>query len=223
MNEPGNLEAADGIAVEYAGFWRRAAAALIDLMILLVGLLLINVVSLVGTFVVASLSFSLIAGGSMAYTLGTITVEAIPYVAIVVGPWLYFSLFERSGQQATPGKLTLGIKVVDYRARRVSFWRASGRHWAKALSAMTGFVGFAFAGFTARKQALHDMVTGTLVVRGTPARPVPLGSPATPSMLIGVGLVLALVGLVAGYLLLAYLYQVMKEVFSNAVGITPIG
>jgi uncharacterized RDD family membrane protein YckC len=50
--------------------------------------------------------------------------------------------------------------------RRVSFGRATGRHFAKIITNMVpAFIGYIMAGFTERKQALHDMIAGCLVLR----------------------------------------------------------
>jgi uncharacterized RDD family membrane protein YckC len=57
------------------------------------------------------------------------------------------------------------LKVTDLEGRRISFARATGRHFAKLLSGFILMIGFIMAGFTQRKQALHDMIAGTLVVR----------------------------------------------------------
>jgi Tfp pilus assembly major pilin PilA len=77
---------------------------------------------------------------------------------------------ESSVQQATLGKMALGIRVTDGQGRRVSFGRATGRHFAKLLSGLILLIGYLMAGFTVRKQALHDMIAGCLVVnRGAPA------------------------------------------------------
>ena len=54
--------------------------------------------------------------------------------------------------------------VTDGQRRRISFWRALGRYAAKILSAMTLGIGYIMAGFTDRKQALHDMIADTLVL-----------------------------------------------------------
>jgi uncharacterized RDD family membrane protein YckC len=79
--------------------------------------------------------------------------------------WLYAALLESSSHQATLGKMALGLKVTDLEGRRISFVRATGRHFAKILSGMVLFIGFIMVGFTRRKQGLHDMVAGTLVIR----------------------------------------------------------
>jgi uncharacterized RDD family membrane protein YckC len=80
--------------------------------------------------------------------------------------WLYYTLLESSALQATLGKALIGIKVTDEQRRRISLIRANARHWAKILSTLTLGFGYLMAGFTRRKQALHDFVAGTLVVRG---------------------------------------------------------
>jgi uncharacterized RDD family membrane protein YckC len=53
--------------------------------------------------------------------------------------------------------------VTDLEGRPVSFARASARHWAKLASNFL-FIGFLMIGFTARKQGLHDIFAGTVVI-----------------------------------------------------------
>ena len=80
--------------------------------------------------------------------------------------WLYHALMESSEWQATLGKKVLGLVVTDMAGRRVSFGRATGRHFAKIITNMVpAFIGYIMAGFTERKQALHDMIAGCLVRR----------------------------------------------------------
>ena len=66
---------------------------------------------------------------------------------------------------ATPGKMACGIKVTDLDGRRISFGRATGRFFGKILSTLILLIGFLMQPFTARKQALHDILAGTLVVK----------------------------------------------------------
>jgi uncharacterized RDD family membrane protein YckC len=73
---------------------------------------------------------------------------------------------ESSAKQATVGKMALGIIVTDLEGRRLGFGRATGRYFAKILSALILGIGFLMAAFTERKQGLHDMVASTLVVKG---------------------------------------------------------
>ena len=90
--------------------------------------------------------------------------SAALYVVSLVIWWLYYALMESSPQQATLGKMALGIVVTDLDGRRISFGKASIRHWSKILSYLILLIGYIMAGFTARKQALHDLIAGTLVI-----------------------------------------------------------
>jgi uncharacterized RDD family membrane protein YckC len=78
---------------------------------------------------------------------------------------LYFTLMESSKYQATLGKMALGIKVTDMEGRRISWGRALGRYLGKIVSALILLIGFIMAGFTEKRQALHDMMAKTLVVK----------------------------------------------------------
>jgi uncharacterized RDD family membrane protein YckC len=77
---------------------------------------------------------------------------------------LYFAILESSVWQATLGKRALGVVVTDLSGDRISFGRATGRHFAHYLSAIF-LIGFLVQPFTAKRQALHDKIAGTLVVR----------------------------------------------------------
>ena len=146
----------------YAGFWRRFAAWILD------GLLL-SLVTLPFT-----LQFD---GGTAAEAARS---SAAGTISTVVG-WLYFALMESSAKQATVGKMALGIIVTDLDGRRIGFGRATGRYFAKILSALTLGIGFLMAGFTERKQALHDMVASCLVIRGA-APSARVTSPTAPPL-----------------------------------------
>jgi uncharacterized RDD family membrane protein YckC len=87
-------------------------------------------------------------------------------VALIAAVWLYYALFESSTWQATPGKKVLGLFVTDLNGNRISFAHASGRFFAKLISGLIPFgIGYMMAGFTAKKQALHDLIAGCLVLR----------------------------------------------------------
>lgn len=89
----------------------------------------------------------------------------LPFVGGVLVWWFYFSLFESSRWQATPGKRVLGLKITDVNGVRIDFKRASLRFFGKLLSAAIVGVGFIMAGLTHYKQCLHDMIANTLVLR----------------------------------------------------------
>ena len=78
---------------------------------------------------------------------------------------LYFSLMESSKFQGTLGKMALGIKVTDMNGGKLDFTKAFLRNLCKLISNFTLLIGYLMAGFTEKKQALHDMIAGTLVVR----------------------------------------------------------
>jgi uncharacterized RDD family membrane protein YckC len=84
----------------------------------------------------------------------------------VVLQWLYFAYLESGEKQATWGKQAMGMYVTDMAGQRITFGRASGRFFAKIVSGLVPFlIGYIMAAFTARKQALHDMIANTLVLK----------------------------------------------------------
>jgi uncharacterized RDD family membrane protein YckC len=164
----GALAAGSGLQVQHAGFWLRFVAYLIDGAILLAGQVAISIVLAIAGAALDAATSSISSGSSPA-RIGSGLTSLLAWVIGLAGQWLYFSLQESSGHQATVGKRVMGIKVVDVEGRRITFGRATARYFSKILSALICDIGFIMAGFTERKQALHDMVAGTLVVRAQPA------------------------------------------------------
>jgi uncharacterized RDD family membrane protein YckC len=140
----------------YGGFWRRFAAWAIDWSLILIGGAALRVVAeLVGL------------GDRPQLTL-----------VILAGYLLYCALLESSPWQATLGKRALGIKVTNRRGERIGFTRAAARFVAKLLSLLTMFLGFLLVLVTRRRQALHDLIAGTLVtLDATQRRPVWIVAP----------------------------------------------
>jgi uncharacterized RDD family membrane protein YckC len=101
--------------------------------------------------------------GMMAAMFG-LSILAI-LLLISTGSWLYHTLMESSRYQATLGKLALGSIVTDLNGRRISFARANGRFFGKFISGAIFNMGYLMAGFTEKKQALHDILAGTLVMQ----------------------------------------------------------
>lgn len=140
----------------YAGFWLRFVAYLIDALLM------------AAVFFPLGLVLGLAAGASggdenspqlaLANMLGNV-------LSIAAG-WLYHSLLESSSWQGTIGKKVLGLRVTDLDGHRIGFGRATGRYFGTILSGMICFIGFIMVAFTEKQQALHDMLAGTLVVRG---------------------------------------------------------
>lgn len=82
---------------------------------------------------------------------------------VFVAAFFYFALMESSRRQATLGKMALGIEVSDTRGQRLNFSRALIRNLAKLLSMLSLLIGFMMAGWTERKQALHDFIADAVV------------------------------------------------------------
>jgi uncharacterized RDD family membrane protein YckC len=139
--------------MEYAGFWRRAAAMAIDSAIF--GLVqMVLTMGILGGSMAGGASEEAMGGGVMAINLLSI-----------VAMWLYFALMESSSKQATLGKMMIGVIVTDVDGNRISFGRATGRFFGKIVSWIILMIGYLMAAFTQRKQALHDIMAGCLVVR----------------------------------------------------------
>lgn len=144
----------------YAGFWIRLCAFAIDWMILLAATVLLfiplAILAGIGQAVVipAPFEFGLIWSIGSSYCW-----------EIIVIHWLYFALMESSAWGATFGKRALGISVTDMNGNRIGFARATGRYFAKYLSAFIMMLGYVMAAFTSKKQALHDMIAETVVMR----------------------------------------------------------
>ena len=141
-----------------AGFWMRFAAYIIDYLI---------------TGVVGCLIGGVFGGiiGAVSVFRGESSLNSEPLITFGSGvlgvtiAWLYYALMECSSTQATLGKMALGLKVTDMDGKRLTFSRATGRFFGKIVSGLILCIGFMMAGWTEKKQALHDILAGTLVVR----------------------------------------------------------
>jgi uncharacterized RDD family membrane protein YckC len=154
--------------VTYAGFWLRLVAHLVDGFIVGFAMLFL----LVPLFFVmggVGLFTSLSRGGDHpdpAQVWAFVSIFLLIGSVGVLGQWLYFAYLESGEKQATWGKQILGLYVTDLAGNRISFGRASGRFFAKIITGLIPlFLGFIMAGFTERKQALHDMIASCLVLR----------------------------------------------------------
>lgn len=147
--QSGRDEVVRGGYVVYAGFWKRVAANFIDAFIL----------GIVGGIIGAILGVGMAAGG------GSVSrAEGIGNLLGVLLNILYFAGMQSSSTQASLGKMAVGIKVVTTDGEPLKFPHALVRQLAMYLNLLTLGIGLVIAGFTARKQALHDMLCGTLVV-----------------------------------------------------------
>ena len=142
--------------VQYGGFWWRVLAYFIDYIILNVALSLIGMMLGIGIGMQ-----TMMMGGTSDFATGASALLG-GLVGFVIS-WLYFAVMESSTKQASVGKMAVGLVVTDERGNRISFARATGRYFAKILSAMILLIGFIMVAFTQRKQGLHDMIASTLV------------------------------------------------------------
>jgi uncharacterized RDD family membrane protein YckC len=78
--------------------------------------------------------------------------------------WLYTAAFQAGPWQATPGQSLVGCKVTDIFGDRITFARASARYFASLISDCFGCLGYITAFCTERKQTLHDMISGCVVL-----------------------------------------------------------
>ena len=152
----------------YAGFWRRLVAYILDSLLLSILLSPINLVLMpAGAKNMMETMFTNINHNQMALPdindlIKMLAISAVTTLII----FFYYASCESSRYQATPGKLALGLKVIDIHGNKLSFWKASGRYVAKFVSALTLFIGYIMAGTTKHQQALHDELTNCLVIVG---------------------------------------------------------
>ena len=186
--------ASEAIVPLHAGFWRRAAAFLLDNVLLSIPAL------------------------GIALALPEQQNHALLLNLALTG--LYFAGFHASGLQATPGKLAFGIKVTDLAGARIGLLRALLRFVASWLSALTFLIGYLMAAFTGRKRALHDLMCGTVVVNRKAVPPDVTAGGGVMPVTFGVWLVMGLVlllpffgGMLAAIAIPAYAdYRARSEV-----------
>lgn len=143
--------------VEYAGFWKRFVAFGLDYVLFLI------ISDVLGMFfgVLLVLSLPNVSGQELLNMINKM--EVVFTIGGMLLFWLYYALME-STYGATLGKMAIGIKVTDMDGNMITFLNATGRHFAKFLSGLVLCIGYIMAGFTEKKQGLHDMLASTLVV-----------------------------------------------------------
>ncbi len=152
----------------YAGFWIRFVASLIDGLILGIPFMLVVIVLMffLGGFGLMMRRNAVDPQAAAALAGPMILGLLLGGLLFMAFEWLYFAGMESSERQATFGKAAMSVRVTDLEGRRLSFGHATGRFFAKIISGMIPLaIGYIMAGFTAKKQALHDMIAGTLVFR----------------------------------------------------------
>lgn len=142
--------------MQYAGFWWRFLAAIIDNIILTIALLVVAIP--LGISLIPTVASDFQETTSLAMPASGNLINIIVY-------WLYFTILESSNWQATVGKRLLGMKVTTLEGAAIGFGQANVRYWSKIISAVILFIGYVMIGFTEKKQGLHDIIAKTLVLK----------------------------------------------------------
>lgn len=145
--------------LEYAGFWIRTWASIIDtfLLILIIFPLLVSIYG----WSYFDESSDLIAGPA-----DFLISWVLPAVAVIVF-WIY--------KQATPGKMAVSAKIVDATTGQpASTAQLVGRYFAYILSALPLCLGMIWVAFDKRKQGWHDKLAGTVVIKKVNTGPEPV-------------------------------------------------
>ena len=156
--------------MKYAGFWLRFVAVIIDSLVLgaINWILLAPILAIVGIQAAGGFPFS---GMDMddldvaAMAASLMAMFGIAWIVKRVVDILYHSLMESSKFQGSLGKMALGIIVTDTNGAKLDFSKALVRNLCKIISGAIMLIGYIMAGFTEKKQALHDMIASTLVVK----------------------------------------------------------
>jgi len=156
---------------QYAGFWLRFGGLIIDSIVISFAqsILFFSMLGTMGLKAIMEMQNQdmedLSDEDKMMLFAGMLGTLVTFIMAACVVQWLYFAIMESSSKQGTLGKMAVGIKVTDQAGNRISFLRATGRHFGKIISGMILCVGYLMAAFTEKKQALHDLMAGCLVVK----------------------------------------------------------
>ncbi|MDP3112779.1 MAG: RDD family protein [Thermodesulfovibrionales bacterium] len=136
--------------MSYAGFWKRLAAFIIDLVIIMIGS--------VATGIILAF-FETVKGNTDSRVL-----NSAGNASGILFAWLYYAAMESSSKQGTLGKMVLGIKVVDLEGSKIDFGKATTRYFGKFVSTIIFSIGFIMIAFTQKKQGLHDIMAKCLVL-----------------------------------------------------------
>lgn len=153
----------------YAGFWLRLLAYLIDQVLLgvLVGVVVMLAIASIGIGSLRTMVRGLQENNSE-FPFELVSTILLALLIVFAANWIYHAWMESSQYQGTLGKMALGLIVTDTNDRPITFGRASGRFFARLISNLIPLeIGYIMAGFTEKKQALHDMIASCLVLRKT--------------------------------------------------------
>ena len=142
----------------YAGLWRRLQAWIVDLILMMLTACAIAIVASPFIYIGATIYTRDQHLLNLIYKYSGASIGIITYFAYFIG-------FEISKFQATPGKLLFNLKITDMEGKPIGFGRSAFRLISKFLSGFLLGLGFVICDFTQQKQALHDIIANTLVIR----------------------------------------------------------
>jgi eukaryotic-like serine/threonine-protein kinase len=182
-----------GYIVQYAGFWQRFGAAIIDnVFVTFLAIILASIIALfflmTGDLFDMEEVFTVGVFGGMGANVFGLFVGVIMGLLIMVTPedynhtdpdtlyvvglfvgiifkWLYYTYFESSQKQGTFGKVMMGLAITDHKGDRLSFRSANIRYWSKIFSALIACFGYFCVAWTEKKQALHDFIAKSVVIQ----------------------------------------------------------
>jgi uncharacterized RDD family membrane protein YckC len=156
--------------IRYAGFWVRFAAYLLDSIIIgipltiIMGVIFFLMFTTSGSFEVLSDQAAIHGEISTQQIITILMTYALFFVFTIIAMVAYFAGMHASKWQATVGKKLLRLKVTDLNGDRITFWRALGRLLLSQFISSIFYIGYIIAAFTEKKQSLHDLIAGTLVI-----------------------------------------------------------
>ena len=136
--------------MEYAGFWIRAGASIVDSLI----------TGVLGSIIGFLFGIGAPPGDSPEQIL---TAQgAASGVGFLIGMAYYVFFNGKFG--ATPGKMVCGIKIVTEEGMPIGYGRAFGRYFASILSGLLCGVGYLMVAFDDEILSLHDRICRTRVI-----------------------------------------------------------
>lgn len=190
--------------MNYANFWKRTAAYLLDYVIYMTGCgMLLLVIGII-------LGVSGTNPSEMAFNVLGLLISLVVYLLYYVWP-------EASAWQATLGKRIFGLKVTDLNGQRISFWRSLGRNVGMVVSSFILCIGYLMCFWTQQKQCLHDHMAGCLVVDNTPQEKQGCAVTVLVAFVIGCFIIPFVVGILAAIALPSYTKAVEKARATQAI------
>lgn len=155
-------------SVVYASFLSRFGALIIDSIVIgcLQFIVVAPIMGMMGLGIASQVQDGEVSDEAAVGMVGAaIAAMGTAMVMVYAISILYYAIMESSKSQGSLGKMAVGIKVTDMDGNRITFGKAFLRSIGKIISGMIMAIGYLMAAFTEKKQALHDLIASTLVVK----------------------------------------------------------